>query len=127
MLNFIKKLFGLSKDQEAKVEDVIKEVISTEKKVKRVVKKVKTLADVNNDGKVNIEDATELKKRVVKNAKEMADINKDGKLSKEDAIQLVETAVKKAKRAKKIKEPIALDVVIDKPVAKRRGRPKKAK
>ena len=75
-------------------------------------------ADVNNDGKVNVEDVKEVKKRVSKKVKELADVDKDGDVDLAD----VKEAVKKvSKKAKKVIEPIIEEIA-----PKKRGRKPKA-
>ena len=59
MLDFIKKLFGFNK-----VTELEKEVEVAKEVVKKVTKRVKKVADVNNDGEVNINDVKEVKKRL---------------------------------------------------------------
>jgi Ca2+-binding EF-hand superfamily protein len=113
MFEFIKKLLGLKKVEQLEVE-----VAAVEEKAKKVVKRVKKVADVNNDGKVNVEDVKEVKKRVSKKVKELADVDKDGDVDLTD----VKEAVKKvSKKAKKVIEP-----VIEEIAPKKRGRKPKA-
>lgn len=113
MFEFIKKLLGLKKVEQLEVE-----VAAVEEKAKKVVKRVKKVADVNNDGKVNVEDVKEVKKRVSKKVKELADVDKDGDIDLAD----VKEAVKKvSKKAKKVIEP-----VIEEIAPKKRGRKTKA-
>lgn len=62
--------------------------------------------DVNNDGKVNLDDVKEAVAKVSKKAKAKADVNKDGKVDKADAqaaAKKVKETVKKAttKKTKK--------------------------
>ena len=113
MFEFIKKLLGFKKVEQLEVE-----VAAVEEKAKKVVKRVKKVADVNNDGKVNVEDVKEVKKRVSKKVKELADVDKDGDVDLAD----VKEAVKKvSKKAKKVIEP-----VIEEIAPKKRGRKPKA-
>lgn len=116
MFEFIKKILGLKKVEQLEIE-----VAAVEEKAKKVVKRVKKVADVNNDGKVNVEDVKEVKKRVSKKLKEIADVDKDGDVDLTD----VKEAVKKVtKKAKKVKEVIVEPVV--EPAPKKRGRKPKA-
>jgi hypothetical protein len=108
MFEFIKKLFGIKQEEIAVVEET----------AKKVVKRVKKVADVNNDNIVNLEDVKEVKRRVTKKVKEVADLNKDGKVDLAD----VSTAVKKVTKKTKVVDP-----VVEPPLPKKRGRKPKAK
>lgn len=119
MFEFIKNLFRFKKAEVAVIEEP----------VKKVVKRVKKVADVNNDNVVNLEDVKEIKKRVTKKVKEVVDVNKDGKVNVEDAKAVKKRAYKKPSQSSTIKkesqEPIN---TVQQPVSsKKRGRKPKAK
>lgn len=46
--------------------------------------------DINEDGKVNIEDAKEAVKKTVRGVRKTADVNNDGKVNKQDVKEVVE-------------------------------------
>lgn len=60
--------------------------------------------DINEDGKVNIEDAKEAVKKTVRGVRKTADVNKDGKVNKTDA-KVAATKVKAAVKAKTTRKP----------------------
>lgn len=92
-----------------KIDGIGHEAIPVQKPTANVeVVETVNILDVNNDGKVNIEDAKAAVSKVVKKVKAVADVNKDGKVNKADvakAAKNVKQAVKKAAPAKKAKKP----------------------
>ena len=60
--------------------------------------------DLNNDGKVDLNDAKTAVKNTATTAKKIADVNKDGKVNAKDAkaaVQKTKTAVKRGRKPKK--------------------------
>lgn len=99
MFEFIKKLFGIKQEEVAVV-------VETAKNVKKRVKKI---ADVNNDNIVNLEDVKEVKRRVTKKVKEVADVNKDGVVNIDDVKEAVKSVSKRIKKPSAEKTLPAID------------------
>lgn len=70
--------------------------------------------DVNKDGKVDLKDAVEVVKKTRTRVKKAADVDGDGKVTVKDAKAAAKTVKKKVAK------------VVEKPVATKRGRSKKA-